>query len=157
MAQRLSEIAFAAGVVLLVYLTLFSRVALQSSSRMIVFLLPVVLNVVGWRRWNSVSHDGSTARWRKTVGLLALGASTLSVALACVGCGVFAYALVRFVNTVDHPPVPWLNAIEAGLFAQICLALSAVAVLGSFMAPARIRLAVALSGLTMACLIASIR
>src|SRR5258708_31141665 len=114
MTEGPREIAVAAGVVLFVYLALFSSAAIQNSSVVIVLLLPIVLNVVGWRRWNGVRQDGSAARWRKAAGLLGLATSTLAVVLACLVFGVFAYAAIRFVRTVDHPPGPLLNAIDFG-------------------------------------------
>jgi hypothetical protein len=157
MTQSLKEIAVAAAGILFLYLALFSRIAIKNSLFLIIFLLPVVLNVVGWRRWNGVRHDGSTARWRRTAGLLGLAASTLAVVLACVVFGVFATATARFVRTADHPPVPWINAIDLGLVARVCIALSAAALLAGTVAPVRIRLVVAFSGLTLACLVGSIR
>ena len=148
--------AVAAGMVLVVYLALFSRVAIHNFLFMIVLFLPVVLNIVGWRRWKSVRKDGSTARWRKMAGLLGLVTGTLALVLAVTAFGVFAFTLVRFVRTVDHLPLSWLNAIDFGLVARVWCSLSVAALFGGIVAPARIRLVVALSGLTIACMIVSV-
>jgi hypothetical protein len=125
-------LAFVAIYVFLFRFIRSSRMVVQDLIGLIVAMLPIILNVEGWRRWRGTRRDEKAVRWRKIVGFVGLVANTSAVC--------FFYIIVvmdlRYKNgykLIDTYPV------IVG-----CLILAAVTLAIGLFALRRIRLAVVL-------------
>ena len=147
-----NEIALAIMITGFVWISLFAHwlpALLQSILFALVLLLALVLLVLAWWRFRSALKDEGAARWRKVCGLVALIASTLTFATPVFA---FLYAVAMFQLRIQpsHWIINWLVVIP------VCLVLALCALVGGVLAPTRIRLATALSGLIGGCIVVAI-
>jgi hypothetical protein len=147
-----TEIAVAVAITAFVWISLFDHslpIPVQSVLFVVVLLLAPVMLVIGWWRFRKAWGGESFPRWRKICGLVALIASSLTFALPIL---VFFYAVALFQLRLQ--PSRWM--VNWLIVLPVCLALSLCGIIGGILAPPRIRLSTALSGLIAGSIVLSI-
>jgi len=150
--RRSTEVATAIAITTFVWISLFDHslpIPVQSTLFFIVLLLAPVMLVIGWWRFRKSWREESVPRWRKICGLVALIASSLTFALPIL---VFFYAVALFQLRLQ--PSRWM--VNWLIVLPVCLALSLCGIIGGILAPARLRLSTALSGLIAGSIVLSI-
>ena len=133
-----------------VWISLFAHwlpMALQSGLFAVVLALGLL--ILAWWRCRSALKDAGAARWRKVCGLVGLIASTSTFVTPILA---FFYAVAMFQLRVQpsHWILNWL------VLMPICMALAVCGLVGGVLAPPRIRLATALSGVIAGSIVLSI-
>jgi hypothetical protein len=150
--RRSTVIIIAVAIIAFVWISLFDHslpIPVQSLLFFVVLLLAPVMLVIGWWRFRKAFRDETVPRWRRVCDLVALIATTLTFALPLL---VFFYAVILFQLRLQpsRGMVNWLNVLP------VCLGLSLCGVIGGVLAPQRIRLSTALSGLIAGSIVFSI-